>query len=93
MLQMEEHFRQSVRRVPVQILEGESMSSEAAEQHTVPLNSRSVAYRILIDIRTCGYTLGEMMQRIDELIAENPDMEIFMDGDSYAIVGKQRSVS
>ena len=92
MLQMEEHFRQSVRRIPVEILEGEGMSSEAAEQPTVPLNA-CPAYRILIDIRTCGYTLGEMMRHIDELIAENPDMEIFMDGDSYAIVGKQRPVS
>lgn len=45
---------------------------------------------ILIDFRTCDLTLSQVMVRIGELQAEHPEMEIFMDGDRYAIVGRRR---
>lgn len=46
---------------------------------------------IYIDIKTCDLTLSQVMARIVELQAEHPDREIFMDGDTYAIVGRLRS--
>ena len=45
---------------------------------------------ILIDIRTCDLTLSQVMRRIVELQAEHPELEIFMDGDAYAFVGRPR---
>ncbi len=46
--------------------------------------------RVFIDIRTCDLTLSQVMAEVERLQAENPDMEIFMDGDLYAIVGRRR---
>ena len=47
--------------------------------------------KIYIDIRTCGLTLGQMMDAVEELIREHPDEEIFMDGDAFAIVGRRKA--
>lgn len=46
--------------------------------------------RILIPIETCELTFSEVMEEIHRLIDENPDDEIFMDGDAYAIVARPR---
>ncbi len=46
--------------------------------------------RVFIDIRTSDLTLSQVMEEIERIKAENPDMEIFMDGDLYAIVGRRR---
>lgn len=46
--------------------------------------------RILIDIRTCELTLAQMMDEIHRLIRENPDDDVFMDGDAYAIVARPK---
>ena len=43
-----------------------------------------------IDIRTCDMTLSEVMREIGRIQAENPDQEIIMDGDMYAIIGRPR---
>lgn len=48
---------------------------------------------VYIKIRTCGLTLGQMMDAVHELIRKHPDEEIFMDGDAFAIVGRTRKVS
>ena len=40
--------------------------------------------RVFIDIRTCDLTLSQVQ-------SEYPDYEIFMDGDTYAIVGRRRN--
>lgn len=45
---------------------------------------------IYIDIRTSLLTLSQVMAAVYRLIAEHPDQEIFMDGDAYAIVGRDR---
>lgn len=45
---------------------------------------------VYIDIRTCNLTLSQVMGRIAELQVEHPEQEIFMDGDAYAIVGRDR---
>ena len=47
---------------------------------------------IHIDLRTCDLTLSQMMAEIDRLIRTHPEQEIFMDGDAYAIVGRDREV-
>ena len=49
-----------------------------------------MADHIYIDIRNCELTLSEVMEEVRRLIAEHPDQEIFMDGDAYAIVGRDR---
>ena len=48
--------------------------------------------RILIPIESCELTFSEIMEEIHRLIDENPDDEIFMDGDAYAIVARPRWV-
>ena len=48
---------------------------------------------VFIDCHGCTMTMSQMRQALDELKAEHPDMEIYMDGDRYAIVGKQRAVA
>lgn len=46
--------------------------------------------RVLIDIRTCGLTLSQVMAEISRLQEELPGHEVFMDGDLYAIVARPR---
>ena len=46
--------------------------------------------RIFIDIRTSPLTMMQVIEKVKQLQAENPDYEIFMDGDAYAIVGRRR---
>lgn len=41
---------------------------------------------VLIDLRTCELTLRETMEVIEDFDKKNPGMEIWMDGDAYAIV-------
>ena len=45
---------------------------------------------VFIDIRKSTLTMGEVIQEVARLQKENPDYEIFMDGDAYAIVGRRR---
>lgn len=49
-----------------------------------------MADRILIPIADCELTLREVMEEVRQLIIDNPDDEIFMDGDAYAIVARPR---
>ena len=48
--------------------------------------------KVFIDIATCDYTKDEMMAAINQLIADHPEYEIYMDGDEYAIVGRLRNL-
>lgn len=45
---------------------------------------------ILIPIRDCKLTLAQLMDEVRILIMEHPEWEVFMDGDAYAIVGRDR---
>lgn len=45
---------------------------------------------VLIDVRTCELTMKEVMEVIEDFGRKNPGMEIWMDGDAYAIVYRQR---
>jgi hypothetical protein len=46
--------------------------------------------RIFIDIRTCELRMSQLMEEIRRIQEENPDYEVFLDGDAYAIVGRKR---
>jgi hypothetical protein len=43
-----------------------------------------------IDVRTCNYTLSQMLRHIDAIRAENPDCEVFLDGDTHTIMTEPR---
>ena len=43
---------------------------------------------VLIDVDSDEYTLGQIMQMVARYQDENPDMEVFLDGDRHAIVGR-----
>ena len=45
---------------------------------------------VLLDLANCGLTLRQVYQRVQELQAQYPDYDVFMDGDVYAIVGRRR---
>jgi hypothetical protein len=46
--------------------------------------------RIFIDFREERLTMMQVMERVKVLQQENPDYEIFMDGDRFAIVGRKK---
>ena len=52
-----------------------------------------VGQTTIMDIRTCDYTLSQMMAFVGMAQARFPGHEIFMDGDEYAIVARARGVS
>lgn len=47
---------------------------------------------VIVDVRTCGLRLSEVMRVIEEYMNTNPDMEVWLDGDMYAVVSKPREV-
>ena len=48
---------------------------------------------IFIDITTSELTLAQVLGEIKRIQSENPDYEIFLDGDAHAIMGRRRSGS
>lgn len=46
--------------------------------------------RQLIDIATCGLTIGQVEDRAIAYMREHPDYEVFLDGDSLSIVARRR---
>ena len=46
---------------------------------------------VMIPIETCDFTLDQMMTAIRWMQKTFPDREIFLDGDSYSIMGRRRS--
>ncbi len=45
---------------------------------------------IFIDVRENELTLTEVLRKIEEIQSENPDLEIFLDGDEHAIRSRPR---
>ncbi|MDI3541265.1 MAG: hypothetical protein PWQ62_179 [Candidatus Methanomethylophilaceae archaeon] len=45
---------------------------------------------IFIDLRESKLTLTEVIRKIEDIQSENPDLEIFLDGDMLAIRGRPR---
>jgi len=50
-----------------------------------------MADRVFIDVRASDLTLSEIFRKIQDIQSENPDLEIFLDGDRHAIMGRQRA--
>ena len=44
---------------------------------------------ILLNVDSDEYTLGQIMQMVNKYQDEHPDMEVFLDGDRRAIVGRR----
>ena len=42
--------------------------------------------------RNSDFTLREVLKKIEEIQAENPDLDVFFDGDEYAICSRPRKV-
>lgn len=51
--------------------------------------------RILVKIKKDGteLSLREVLEKIKELQAQNPDLDVFFDGDEYAICSRPRKAS
>ena len=49
--------------------------------------------KVFIDVRTSDLTLSEIFRQIEIIQSDNPDMEIFLDGDRHAIVGRRRKAN
>ncbi len=45
---------------------------------------------VVVDVRACGLVLSEVMRMIEEYREANPDRDVWLDGDMYAIVSKPR---
>ncbi len=44
---------------------------------------------ILVSVDTDEYTLGQIMQMVNRYQDEHPEMEVYLDGDRRAIVGRR----
>lgn len=45
---------------------------------------------VVVDVSACGLVLSEVMRMIEEYKEANPDRDVWLDGDMYAIVSKPR---
>ncbi|MHC1679764.1 MAG: hypothetical protein AB9860_00725 [Methanomassiliicoccales archaeon] len=53
----------------------------------------SMEKRVHIKIdRNSDFTLREVLKKIEEIQSENPDLDVFFDGDDYAICSRPRKV-
>ena len=48
---------------------------------------------VIVDVRTCGLRLSEVMRVIEEYMNTNPDREVWLDWDMYAVVSRPREVA
>ena len=48
--------------------------------------------RVFMDVGSQNLTLTEVLRLVEKLQDENPDTEIFLDGDKKAIMGRPRIV-
>ena len=44
--------------------------------------------KVLIDVGSDDYSLGQIMQMVDRYQQDFPEMEVFLDGDRRAIMGR-----
>lgn len=51
---------------------------------------KDIGIEIVVDVRTCDLRLSEVMKVIEEYKEANPDKEVWLDGDMYAIVSMPR---
>ncbi|MFA7622667.1 MAG: hypothetical protein WCX76_02800 [Candidatus Methanomethylophilaceae archaeon] len=48
--------------------------------------------RVFADVGSQDLTLTEVLRLVERIQDENPDMEVFLDGDKRAIMGRPRVV-
>ncbi|MDD2532031.1 hypothetical protein SDC9_145309 [bioreactor metagenome] len=48
--------------------------------------------RVFADVGSQDLTLTEVLRLVEKIRDENPDMEVFLDGDKRAIMGRPRVV-
>ena len=48
--------------------------------------------RVFMDVGSQDLTLTEVLRLVERIQDENPDMEVFLDGDKRAIMGRPRAV-
>ena len=48
---------------------------------------------VIVDVMTSGLRLSEVMRLIEEYKDANPDREVWLDGDMYAVVSRPREVA
>lgn len=75
-------------REPLSATDLESIRSDLMGLEVAPMGQTTI-----LDIRTCGYTLSQVMAFVGIAQERFPSHEIFMDGDEYAIVARARGVS
>lgn len=46
--------------------------------------------KVFIDVRKNEMTLSEIFRMIDQIQSENPELDIYLDGDRHAIMGRRR---
>ena len=51
---------------------------------------KDIGIEIVVDVRTCDLRLSEVMKVIEVYKEANPDKEVWLDGDMYAIVSMPR---
>ncbi|MBO5654397.1 MAG: hypothetical protein J6R72_02795 [Candidatus Methanomethylophilaceae archaeon] len=47
---------------------------------------------ILVDVNSDDYSLGQIMQMVNRFQQDYPEMDVFLDGDRRAIVGRSRQI-
>ncbi|MBR2348793.1 MAG: hypothetical protein IKA66_06755 [Candidatus Methanomethylophilaceae archaeon] len=47
---------------------------------------------ILVDVDSDDYSLGQIMQMVNSFQQDHPEMDVFLDGDRRAIVGRTRQI-
>jgi hypothetical protein len=47
---------------------------------------------ILVDVNSDDYYLGQIMQMVNRFQQDYPEMDVFLDGDRRAIVGRSRQI-
>ena len=43
---------------------------------------------ILVDVSSDDYSLGQIMQMVSRFQQDHPEMDVFLDGDRRAIIGR-----
>lgn len=48
--------------------------------------------KLFLDVKTSDLTLSEVFRMVERIQSENPELDIFLDGDRHAIMGRPRSI-
>jgi hypothetical protein len=47
---------------------------------------------VLLDVRDSDMTLSEILGAVERFRSDNPDMDVFLDGDRMAIIGRKHAI-